>query len=76
MAAWVTNRWNSIWHLGLSPRSSAAFCFAIACVGLATTLRIGLGHISPDSAVFAPYYSATLVAALVGGAELERWRLD
>jgi two-component sensor histidine kinase len=32
-------------------------------------MRIGLGHFSPDSAVFAPYYSATLVVALVGGAE-------
>jgi len=30
-------------------------------------VRTGLGLISPDSAVFAPYYSATLVAALVGG---------
>jgi two-component sensor histidine kinase len=30
---------------------------------------MGLGLISPDSAVFAPYYSATLVAALVGGVE-------
>ena len=43
--------------------------FAAACVGIATILRISLGLISPDSAVFAPYYSATLVAALVGGAE-------
>jgi len=44
-------------------------CFAVACVGIATAFRIGLGRISPDSAVFAPYYSGTLVAALVGGAE-------
>jgi len=43
--------------------------FALAVVGVATGVRIGLGIISPDSAVFAPYYSATLVAALVGGAE-------
>ncbi len=42
--------------------------FALACALVATALRIGLGLISPDSAVFAPYYSATLVAALVGGA--------
>jgi hypothetical protein len=39
------------------------------CVGIATALRIGLGRISPDSAVFAPYYSATLVATLIGGFE-------
>jgi K+-sensing histidine kinase KdpD len=43
--------------------------FAVPCVGIATILRVSLGLISPDSAVFAPYYSATLVAALVGGAE-------
>jgi hypothetical protein len=43
--------------------------FAAGCVVIATLLRIGLGLISPDSAVFAPYYSATLVVALVGGAE-------
>src|SRR5215472_517821 len=43
--------------------------FAVACVAVATAVRVGLGIISPDSAVFAPYYSATLVAALVGGVE-------
>jgi two-component sensor histidine kinase len=69
MVGWASNRWHSIWHLGLTPRSGAALFFAVACVGIATALRIGLGRISPDSAVFAPYYSATLVAALVGGAE-------
>jgi hypothetical protein len=34
---------------------------------IATLVRIGLALISPDSAVFAPYYSAILVAALVDG---------
>ena len=69
MFRWATNRWHSIWHLGLTPRSGGCIAFAIVCVGIATALRIGLGRISPDSALFAPYYSATLVAALVGGAE-------
>lgn len=69
MIGWALNRWHSIWHLGLTPRSGNALLFAIACVGIATVVRIGLGRISPDSTVFAPYYSATLVAALVGGAE-------
>src|ERR1035437_2340030 len=64
---WGIERWNSIWRLGLPPRSIASLTFAIACVGIATIVRTGLGFISPDSAVFAPYYSATLVAALVGG---------
>ena len=59
----------SLWNVGLTPRSGAALIFAFACVGIATAVRVGLGLISPDSAVFAPYYSATLVAALVGGAE-------
>jgi len=69
MVGWATNRWQLIWRVGLTPRSAGALFFAFTCVGLATVLRIGLGRISPDSAVFAPYYSATLVAALVGGAE-------
>lgn len=69
MIGWASNRWCSIWHAGLRPRSMAAAVFAVACVGIATLVRIGLGLISPDSAVFAPYYSATLVTALVGGAE-------
>jgi two-component sensor histidine kinase len=69
MLGWATNRWHSIWHVGLTPRSGGALFFAFSCVGIATALRIGLGRISPDSAVFASYYSATLVAALVGGAE-------
>jgi two-component sensor histidine kinase len=69
MIEWATNRWHSIWHAGLLPRSAAALFFAVVCVGIATAVRISLGLISPDSAVFAPYYSATLVAALVGGAE-------
>jgi two-component sensor histidine kinase len=69
IARWIGNRWHLIWRVGLCPRSRSAFLFAVACVGMATFVRVGLGLISPDSAVFAPYYSATLVAALVGGAE-------
>jgi two-component sensor histidine kinase len=69
MIGWASNRWCSLWHAGLPPRSGAALLFVVACVGVATAVRMGLGLISPDSAVFAPYYSATLVTALVGGAE-------
>lgn len=60
--------WRVIWGLGLRPNSAGSVVFALACVAIATLVRIGLGLVSPDSAVFAPYYSATLVAALVGGA--------
>jgi len=69
MIGWARSRWRSIWHAGLPPRSPAALLFAAGCVAVATAVRFGLGIISPDSAVFAPYYSATLVAALVGGIE-------
>jgi two-component sensor histidine kinase len=69
MTRWAMNQWRAIWHVGLMPRTWGAMCFAVACVGIATAFRIGLGRISPDSAVFASYYSGTLVAALVGGAE-------
>jgi two-component sensor histidine kinase len=59
--------WRSVWGFGLRPRSLSAWVFALACVAIATLLRKTLGFVSPDSAVFAPYYSATLVAALVAG---------
>ena len=49
MVAWATNRWRSIWHLGLTLRSGAALFFAVGCVGIATALRIGLGRISPTA---------------------------
>jgi two-component sensor histidine kinase len=51
----------------LRPGSAASLLFALICVTIATIVRITLGEISSASAVFAPYYSATLVAALVGG---------
>src|ERR1700722_8126642 len=60
--------WLSVWGLGLRPQSWSAWVFALGCVAIATLVREGLGLVSPDSAVFAPYYSATLVAALVAGA--------
>jgi two-component sensor histidine kinase len=62
------DRWRLIWVVGLRPGSAPAVAFSLLCVVAATLLRIGLGFVSPDSAIFAPYYSATLVAALVGGA--------
>jgi two-component sensor histidine kinase len=67
MMQWALARWRELWQGGLPPRSPAAFVFALVCVAIATLVRMALGEISPASAVFAPYYSATLVAALVGG---------
>jgi two-component sensor histidine kinase len=60
-------RWRELWHRGLQPGSPAALLFALACVAIATIVRIALGEISSASTVFASYYAATLVAALVGG---------
>jgi two-component sensor histidine kinase len=59
--------WRDLWHGGLRPGSAASLVFALTCVAIATIVRIVLGEVSSASAVFAPYYSATLVAALVGG---------
>jgi two-component sensor histidine kinase len=59
--------WYLIWTVGLRPGSIPSGLFALACVATATLARIALGFVNPDSAAFAPYYPATLVAALVGG---------
>jgi len=67
MVEWGVKRWHSLWQVGLRPGSAGALLFALACVVVATGLRMVLGLVSADSTVFAPYYSATLVAVLVGG---------
>ncbi len=64
----VFSWWKTSWRGGLSSRSASSFIFALVCVAVATLVRLGLGLVSPDSTIFAPYYSATLVAALLGGA--------
>lgn len=68
MVRWAFGWWRRLWQGGLPAGSLFSIAFALVCVAIATFVRIGLGAISPASAVFAPYYSATLVAALVGGA--------
>lgn len=64
--SWMVDHWHELWRFGLHPGSMPAMTFASICVILATAVRIGLGHIGPDSAAFAPYYAATLVAAHPG----------
>jgi two-component sensor histidine kinase len=59
--------WRAIWVGGLQPGSIASLLFALTCVVIATLVRVALGELSSASTVFASYYSATLVAALVGG---------
>ncbi len=59
--------WRELWRHGLQPGSLSSLLFALFCVVVATIVRIALGELSAASTVFASYYSATLVAALVGG---------
>jgi two-component sensor histidine kinase len=59
--------WREVWRHGLQPGSFPSLLFALICVVIATVVRIALGELSSASTVFASYYSATLVAALVGG---------
>src|ERR1043166_5754554 len=58
----------SRWPLDLDRGSPAAFAFAAACLALATAVHSAFGLVRPEAVVFAPYYAATLIAALVGGA--------
>jgi two-component system, sensor histidine kinase PdtaS len=44
-----------------------AFGFAIACVAVATALRLALGLFTADLVAFALYYPAVLIASLVAG---------
>jgi two-component sensor histidine kinase len=67
MTRLVLRWWRELWHEGLPPLSPWCFFFALGCVAAATLVRFGFGQISSSSTVFAPYYSAILVAALVGG---------
>lgn len=67
VVAWTVDHWAGLWTDGLPPGSPAGIAFALACVGLATAIRILLGEVGPESAAFAPYYSATLVIAFVCG---------
>jgi two-component sensor histidine kinase len=71
--------WRELWRGGLKPGSLSSLVFAVICVGVATLVRSALGELDIHSALagtanagaagnaFASYYSATLVAALVGG---------
>jgi two-component sensor histidine kinase len=68
MLQWAIDRWRHVWRVGLRPGSAAAIAFATACTATATGIHLGINLIRPNSAIFAPYYSATLVATLLGGA--------
>ena len=67
LVEWCKRRWHLVWHCGLHPSPAEAVIFAVICVAAATGIRTGLGVLGPESSAFAPYYSATLIAVLVGG---------
>src|SRR5882672_12467854 len=56
------------WRRGLPPFSAAAIGLAVACVAIATGLRLALGLISSDIVPFATYYPAILLVTFVAGA--------
>jgi two-component sensor histidine kinase len=68
LVEWCKRRWHLVWHCGLHPSPIEAVVFAAICVAAATGIRTALGVLGPESSAFAPYYSATLIAVLVGGA--------
>ena len=67
MVEWCKRRWHLVWHCGSYPSPAEGVIFAVICVAAATGIRTGLGILGPESSAFAPYYSATLIAVLVGG---------
>jgi two-component sensor histidine kinase len=62
-----TTRLRKIMRRGLRPGSAAAFAAAILCVAAATLLRLLIDMVEPNTAAFATYYPAVLIAALIGG---------
>ncbi len=63
----IIKSWRSIWPWGLRPGSPGALALAAGCVVVATAVHICVGFVRPEAVVFAPYYAATLIAALMGG---------
>ena len=55
------------WHPGLRVSALGAFGFAVACVAVATAVRLVLGLFIDNLVAFAPYYPAVLIASLVAG---------
>jgi len=64
---WLSRRWHLMWSVGMYPGLTGAVICAVVFVALATLAREALGFVGPDPSAFAPYYSATLIAVLVGG---------
>lgn len=52
---------------GLRPGSLPAYGFAVACVLVATAVRMAIDLIAPGAVPFATFFPAALIATLVGG---------
>jgi two-component sensor histidine kinase len=57
----------NLWRKGLVAGSPAGYLLAVACVVLASVVRLLLGLLADDVLPLATYYPAVLVASLLGG---------
>jgi K+-sensing histidine kinase KdpD len=55
------------WHRGLRPNSPAGYMVAVACIAMATLIRLGFGWLGGEMLPLVSYYPAVLLAALIGG---------
>ena len=55
------------WRRGLRPNSPTGYIMAIACIAIATLIRLGFGWLGGEMLPLVSYYPAVLVAALMGG---------
>jgi len=60
-------RMSQFYRSGLRPNSSAALIFALACVAIATLVRLAFGWFGEGVLPFVSYYPAILIASLVAG---------
>jgi K+-sensing histidine kinase KdpD len=54
-------------HRGPRPNSLAGYFMALACIAIATLIRLGFGWLGGEMLPLVSYYPAILLAALVGG---------
>jgi K+-sensing histidine kinase KdpD len=54
---------------GLKPNSLPAYKFALACIAIATIIRIGFGWVGGIGLPFASFYPAILIVSLIAGVE-------
>jgi len=54
-------------HRGPRPNSLAGYIMALACIAIATLIRLGFGWLGGEMLPLVSYYPAILLAALVGG---------